>query len=151
MGRLILTLILAVLALLPGLARAQSARPLVVGRCDGPAVSRWSPLIVRAAGRHHLSPQILAGLIAVESGGNPAAVSPAGAEGLTQLLPSTAASVHVYRLLDPHQSILGGARYLRALLNYREGLYWALAAYNAGPGNAGAGWGYAAAVLRRAC
>lgn len=132
---------------------AHAASAPIVGRCDGPSVSRWSPLIVRAARTHRVPAAVLAGLVAVESGGNPRAVSPAGAEGLTQLLPSTAAAVGIANPFDPRQSLRGGARYLRQLVNYGYGLRFALAAYNAGPSGAerGLGWTYAAIVLSRSC
>jgi soluble lytic murein transglycosylase-like protein len=74
-------------------------------------------------------------LIEQESGFDPTASSSAGALGLTQLMPSTAASLGVSEPLNPAQSIEGGARYLSQLLHQFGGSTAdALAAYNAGPG-----------------
>ena len=97
--------------------------------------SAYAPLIEQAAARYGLNPAILSGLIQQESGFDPSARSSAGALGLTQLMPSTAASLGVAEPLDPAQSIEGGARYLSQLLHQFAGnTADALAAYNAGPG-----------------
>ncbi len=99
------------------------------------AGSAYAPLIEQAAARYGLDPSVLYGLIQQESGFNPSARSGAGALGLTQLMPSTAASLGVAEPLDPAQSIEGGARYLSGLLHQFAGnTADALAAYNAGPG-----------------
>jgi soluble lytic murein transglycosylase-like protein len=99
------------------------------------ASSTYAPLIDSAAARYGLNPAVLAGLIQQESGFDPSARSSAGALGLTQLMPSTAASLGVSEPLDPAQSIEGGARYLAQLLHQFAGNTTdALAAYNAGPG-----------------
>ena len=88
-----------------------------------------------AAARHKLDPTLLAGLIRQESNFNPGAVSPAGARGLTQLMPGTAAALGVRDSSDPVQAIEGGARYLREQLDrFDNDPARALAAYNAGPG-----------------
>ncbi len=95
----------------------------------------YAPLIEQAAARYGLDPSLLSGLIEQESGFDPTASSSAGAQGLTQLMPSTAASLGVSEPLNPAQSIEGGARYLSQLLNQFGGnTADALAAYNAGPG-----------------
>jgi soluble lytic murein transglycosylase-like protein len=97
--------------------------------------SAYAPLIEQAATRYGLNPAILSGLIQQESGFDPSARSSAGALGLTQLMPSTAASHGVAEPLDPAQSIEGGAHYLSRLMQQFGGnTADALAAYNAGPG-----------------
>lgn len=88
-----------------------------------------------AASRHGIDPALLAGLVKQESGFDPAAVSPAGATGLTQLMPATARGLGVTDSTDPAQALDGGAKYLRQMLDQFGGdERLALAAYNAGPG-----------------
>jgi soluble lytic murein transglycosylase-like protein len=88
-----------------------------------------------AASSNGIDPALLKGLVAQESGFNPSARSGAGAVGLTQLMPGTAASLGVSNPLDPVQSLQGGAKYLRQQLDRFGGdEKLALAAYNAGPG-----------------
>src|SRR5215471_10983517 len=99
-------------------------------------VERFRSLIAQAAQRHHLDAALLAAAVHVESGGNPQAVSPAGAQGLTQLIPATAQRFGVNDPFDPAQSLDGAAKYLRGLLGQFGGdVSKALAAYNAGEGN----------------
>jgi len=69
-----------------------------------------------------------------ESSYNPSAVSPAGAQGLMQLMPATAKSLGVTNPLDPNQSALGGAQYLQSLYAQYGDWNTALIAYNEGPG-----------------
>jgi soluble lytic murein transglycosylase-like protein len=91
--------------------------------------------ITQAAQANGIDPALLAGLIKQESGFNPNAGSGAGARGLTQLMPGTAAGLGVTNPLDPVQSIEGGAKYLKQQLDRFGGdVARALAAYNAGPG-----------------
>jgi soluble lytic murein transglycosylase-like protein len=97
--------------------------------------SAYDATISAVATRYGLDPAVLHGLIQQESGFNPSARSGAGALGLTQLMPSTAASLGVREPLDPTQSIEGGARYLsEQLQRFGGNIADALAAYNAGPG-----------------
>ena len=99
-------------------------------------VERFRSLIDQAAQRHHLDAALLAAVVHVESGGNPQAVSPAGAQGLTQLIPATAQRFGVQDPFDPAQSLDGAAKYLRGLMGQFGGdVSKALAAYNAGEGN----------------
>ena len=97
--------------------------------------SEYDPLIEQAAARYGLDPAVLHGLIQQESGFDPSAQSSAGASGLTQLMPGTAASLGVANPLNPSESIEGGARYLSQMMSQFGGnTEEALAAYNAGPG-----------------
>ncbi|HEX5900524.1 MAG TPA: lytic transglycosylase domain-containing protein [Solirubrobacteraceae bacterium] len=88
-----------------------------------------------AAASNGIDPSLLKGLVSQESGFDPNARSGAGAVGLTQLMPGTAAALGVTNPLDPAQSLQGGAKYLRQQLDRFGGdEKLALAAYNAGPG-----------------
>src|SRR4051794_25192629 len=87
-----------------------------------------------AAAKYKVDPALLRGLIRQESNFNPNAGSPAGARGLTQLMPGTAAALGV-NPATPAQAIEGGAKYLRQQLDkFGNDPAKALAAYNAGPG-----------------
>lgn len=96
----------------------------------------YEPHIRAAADRYGLPPELIAGVIWQESRGNPRAVSHCGAMGLMQLMPATAASLGVNNAFDAAQNIDGGAKYLRQMLDKFGGrVDFAVAAYNAGPGN----------------
>ena len=97
------------------------------------AGKRWAGEIEAAAREAGVDPRLLAALTWAESGFRPDAGSHAGARGLTQLMPGTAAGLGVDPL-DPAQNLRGGARYLRAQLDRFGSVELALAAYNAGPG-----------------
>lgn len=100
-----------------------------------PVDGQFSDMINASAQKYGIDPALLKGLIRQESGFNPNARSPAGAVGLTQLMPGTAAALGVSNPLDPAQSIDGGAKYLAQQLKAFGGdPRKALAAYNAGPG-----------------
>ena len=105
------------------------------GASDLPSDTPFGAEITAAAKKHGIDPALLAGLVKQESGFDPNAGSSAGARGLTQLMPGTAAGLGVTNVLDPLQSLDGGAKYLRAQLDAFGGdVTKALAAYNAGPG-----------------
>jgi soluble lytic murein transglycosylase-like protein len=96
---------------------------------------QYGSLVNEAARRHGVDPALVAGVIEAESGFNARAVSPAGAQGLMQLMPGTARGLGVTDALDPTQNVMGGAKLLRQLLDrYKGDTRLALAAYNAGPG-----------------
>ncbi|MFC7394117.1 lytic transglycosylase domain-containing protein [Scopulibacillus cellulosilyticus] len=92
--------------------------------------------INEAAKKYNVDPKLLQSVIKHESGGNTYCTSPAGAQGLMQLMPDTARALGVSDPYDPKQNIEGGAKYLRHLLDqFNNDPSLALAAYNAGPGN----------------
>lgn len=87
------------------------------------------------ARREGVDPKLLSALIETESGWDPMARSGKGAQGLAQLMPDTARELGVASPLDPEQSLTGGARYLKKMLDRFGGdRTLAVAAYNAGPG-----------------
>lgn len=91
-------------------------------------------LLADAGQAHDLNADLLASVVREESAGHPRAVSRAGAQGLMQLMPGTAAQLGVSDAFAPGQNIRGGTAYLDSLLKrYHENLALALAAYNAGP------------------
>lgn len=93
------------------------------------------PLIHRVAQQYSIDPRLVQAIITVESNFDPQAVSRAGAQGLMQLMPDTAARYRVANPFDPQANIEGGIRYLRdLLLMFPSDLRHVLAAYNAGEG-----------------
>ncbi len=97
---------------------------------------KFDDIIQKAATQFGIEPALIKAVISVESRGNPQAVSPAGARGLMQLMPKTAADLGVTDSFDPAQNIQAGTRYLSQLLDrYQGNLKLALAAYNWGMGN----------------
>ena len=116
-------------------ATAATASTAATGVSELPADVPYGAEITAAAKKYGIDPALLAGLVKQESGFNPSAGSPAGARGLTQLMPATAAGLGVSNVLDPAQNLDGGAKYLRQQLDAFGGdVTRALAAYNAGPG-----------------
>jgi soluble lytic murein transglycosylase-like protein len=92
-------------------------------------------MLARAGKAHNIDVDLLASVVKAESGGNPRAVSSAGAAGLMQLMPGTATEHGVSDRFAPDQNVRGGSTYLDELLSrYHDNLALALAAYNAGPG-----------------
>jgi hypothetical protein len=86
-----------------------------------------------ASERYGVPMKLVSAVIRAESGFNPRAVSPKGAQGLMQLMPTTAATLGVRNSFDPRQNIDGGVRHLRSLIDrFPNNLPFALAAYNAG-------------------
>jgi hypothetical protein len=129
----------------PALRAAQEAlmrTPLYRRVVDHPNVRRYAALIDSQARAGALDPALVKAVIAVESGFEPAAVSPKGALGLMQVLPETGARYGLaddrrgtvaQKLLDPAINVRIGARYLHDLLEmFDHDLALALAAYNAG-------------------
>ena len=93
-----------------------------------------SGIINSASARSQIDADFIASVIRAESGNNPRAVSPKGAQGLMQLMPQTASILGVKNSFDPAENVDGGVRYLQELLlKYKGDAAKALAAYNAGP------------------
>jgi soluble lytic murein transglycosylase-like protein len=104
-----------------------------------PALNQpYAEAVETAAQAHGLDPKLLHAVVIVESAYRTKAVSPAGAAGLTQLMPATASALGVRDRFDPAANLLGGANYLAGLLAKFGDLRLALAAYNAGPGRVAA-------------
>lgn len=105
----------------------------VSGRLDSASVQ---PYIQEAAAAHGVDPALIEAVIKQESGYDPNAQSGVGAQGLMQLMPETAKELGVQNSLDPRQNVMGGAKYLRRLMDMYDGnMTKAIAGYNAGPGN----------------
>jgi len=93
-------------------------------------------IVTEASRKYGVESALIKSVIAVESNGDPQAVSPAGARGLMQLMPATAAELGVTDPFDPAQNVMAGTRYLRQLMDrYQGDVKLALAAYNWGMGN----------------
>ncbi len=95
--------------------------------------ARFAPLLTRAAQRWNVSAALLAAQIYAESNFNPFAVSRAGAQGIAQFMPETAAAVGLADPFDAAQAIEAQGRLMRDLLRRFASVPLALAAYNAGP------------------
>lgn len=120
------------------LAVTANGAPASLGGVGLQALPSWVPAGLRsvfatAAARHGVPVALLASVARTESGFDPGAVSPVGAEGLMQLMPSTARGLSVDPL-DPAQAVDGAARLLAGHLRRFGSIPLALAAYNAGPG-----------------
>jgi soluble lytic murein transglycosylase-like protein len=94
----------------------------------------YDDFIAEAAAEYDLNPDLIRAVMRAESAFNPMVVSPAGAQGLMQLMPALADEMGVIDAFDPRQNIMGGAKYLRWLLDRNRGsIPLTLAGYNAGP------------------
>lgn len=100
--------------------------------------SPYDAYFYEAVQTYNVPAALLIAMGKVESDFNPNVVSGAGASGIMQLMPSTAASLRVSNIFDPRENIMGGAKYVSQLIEqfkgYSNGLELAIAGYNAGPG-----------------
>jgi len=103
-------------------------------RCALHAHPPLAPLVSSAERRHGLPAGLLGSLVEVESGGRVHSISPTGAVGPAQLLPSTARRLGVSDPFDSEEAVDGSARYLAEQLRRFHSVRLAVAAYNAGPG-----------------
>ena len=121
-----------------GLAPAAPVAPISTA-LSKPAVTPppahdLNDVVRQASDKYFLDADLVDSVIRAESGFNPRAVSPKGARGLMQLMPTTASTLGVKDSLDPKANVEGGTQYLRWLLDrYNYDLAKSLAAYNAGP------------------
>ena len=119
----------------PGGCTGLDAVPWRPGLSDDTHVRRriWWPTVRAAECRYQIPPGLFDSMVIAESRYRAAAVSRAGAGGLSQLMPKTAANVGVANRFDAAANADGGARYLRQLLDRFRSVPLAVAAYNAGP------------------
>jgi soluble lytic murein transglycosylase-like protein len=110
------------------------ALPFAKSIREAPAVpEQYRALVEAAAKKHGVDARLVGALIQVESAYHSKAISPKGAKGLMQLMPSTGRQYGALDLLDPKINVDTGVRHLKMLLS-RYDLPLALAAYNAGEG-----------------
>lgn len=113
----------------------ESPVPFSSPPCDPMPATELDKLVQENSQQQGVDPDLIRGVIAQESGGRPCAVSWKGAQGLMQLMPTTADEFGVTDPFDPRQSVEAGAKLLKQLLTkYNNDVSLALAAYNAGEG-----------------
>ncbi len=96
-------------------------------------IEKYDAIIHRAAEQFGVEAQLIKAIIKAESSFDPNAISESGAQGLMQLMPTTAEDMRVSNPFDPEENIFGGTRYLSLLLRrFEEDKRLAVAAYNIG-------------------
>jgi Rod binding domain-containing protein len=99
-------------------------------------LGKYDEIINEASETYGVDKNIIKSVILAESSAKENAVSTASAKGLMQIIDSTAQYLGINNVFDPKENIMGGAKYLSQLLRkYNGDLKFALAGYNAGPGN----------------
>jgi soluble lytic murein transglycosylase-like protein len=107
----------------------------VLPPCDPVPSEQLDKLVGESAQQEGVQPDLIRAVISQESGGRPCAISPKGAQGLMQLMPSIVVQFGLHDAFDPKQNITGGTKLLKQLLSkYNGDLKLTLAAYNAGSG-----------------
>ena len=107
--------------------------PPVAYACEPVAQPELSRMIDSVAREHSVDPALVREVARQESGFRPCAISPKGAQGLMQLMPSTQAQLEVHDPFNPQESLSAGAKLLKQLLDrYHGDLALALSAYNSG-------------------
>jgi len=112
----------------------QLALALRTGRVRTPS-AEWKRIISKASAAHGLPESLIAAVIHVESRFNAGAVSPKGAQGAMQIMPSTQSALGLIDPFDPEANVMAGCAYLKQQLDAFGNVDLALAAYNAGPAN----------------
>lgn len=129
-GHLIQTIVVA-----PKVVRSREVKPRDTARelsSEAALDSNVKELVEATSRQYDVNPALVDSVIQVESNYNPFAVSPKGAQGIMQLLPSTARRFGVRNTFDPKQNIEGGVKYLKFLQDTFKDDRLAVAAYNAG-------------------
>jgi len=133
-GKLIRTTVVVKPVVIPAVPPAAASTALVAS-ASAPAVTSVGEIIEKTAREYDVDPLLIHAVIQVESAYNINAVSPMGAEGLMQLIPSTARRFGVRNSFNAEDNIRGGVRYLKFLSQlFNNDLRLTLAAYNAGEG-----------------
>jgi soluble lytic murein transglycosylase-like protein len=118
----------------PRVAQTPAMTPPGVEGSAASADASVPEMVEAVARKYDVDPLLVHSVIHVESGYNPHAVSPKGAQGLMQLMPGTARRFGVSNSFDPRENIEGGVRYLKYLSSIFDDMRLAVAAYNAGEG-----------------
>jgi hypothetical protein len=123
----------------PASAEPSPGEPLPANVSAAPRSDPWAPHVAEAARRFSIPERWIRAVMAVESVGDPAALSPKGAIGLMQVMPATWEELRAKHglgahLWQPRDNILAGTAYLREMHDRYGSVDAMLAAYNAGPG-----------------
>jgi len=130
--------------------KAPSQSGLKIGEVSTVAIpAKYQALVAKAHAQTGLPESIIAAQLRLESGWNPNAVSPTGAKGIAQFEPGTWSGLHCAGSpFNPSDAITCYIKLIRQLVaRFHGNVRDVLAAYNAGPGNLQAGYGYADEIM----